>query len=287
MRKRAFLAGLGAALTAMPAIAQTAKTDVPRRMARTTRLFRAPQLYPNALAVDGGTVWIAQQKLKGIQAQGAHVPEQSGPEHVWQLDWSGKLLRTFSSGSEVTSGLAVGGGAIYVIANNEGDYPPPVTGVWTLDMRGNTHNVRQIPLGGGGCHGAQWHDGKLWIVANRLNAMIRIDPASWMAEFAIPIQHDTADTARWHDMTFDDAGFVWCVTGNKSAGYATGRQGLAKYDPVSGALLELVTLAPGSGDPHGLGFHDGAFVACDAGHHPGWPDQDGPDAGWIFRIDLI
>jgi hypothetical protein len=39
--------------------------------------------------------------------------------------------------------------------------------------------------------------------------------------------------------------------------------------------------------PAGLGFYKGVFIGCDAGHHPGWPDKDGPGAGWIFRIDPI
>jgi hypothetical protein len=36
-----------------------------------------------------------------------------------------------------------------------------------------------------------------------------------------------------------------------------------------------------------LGFHEGAFIGCDAGHHPGWPDKDGPGVGWIFRVEMI
>jgi hypothetical protein len=44
---------------------------------------------------------------------------------------------------------------------------------------------------------------------------------------------------------------------------------------------------PGSCDPHGLGFSKGALIGCDAGHHPGWPDKDGPGVGWIFRIEMI
>jgi len=47
-----------------------------------------------------------------------------------------------------------------------------------------------------------------------------------------------------------------------------------------------MTLIPGACDPHGLGFTKGVFIACDARHHPGWPDKDGPGAGWIFRIDI-
>ena len=48
------------------------------------------------------------------------------------MDWSGKVLETFSSASQVTSGLAVSDTALYVLANNETDYPPPYTGVHNL-----------------------------------------------------------------------------------------------------------------------------------------------------------
>lgn len=47
-----------------------------------------------------------------------------------------------------------------------------------------------------------------------------------------------------------------------------------------------MTLEPGSRHPHGLGFTKGVFIGCDAGHHSGCPDKDGPGAGWIFRIDV-
>jgi hypothetical protein len=88
-------------------------------------------------------------------------------------------------------------------------------------------------------------------------------------------------------MTFDDQGFIWLATASSSKSYAEGTQGLSKYDPKTGEVLEQVTLEPGSCDPHGLGFTKGAFIGCDAGHHPGWPDKDGPGAGWIFRIELV
>ena len=44
---------------------------------------------------------------------------------------------------------------------------------------------------------------------------------------------------------------------------------------------------PNSSDPHGLAMHDGALISCDAGIHPGWPNNDSPTSGWIFRIDFI
>ena len=122
-------------------------------------------------------------------------------------------------------------------------------------------------------------------MANRM--MIRVDPQSWTCDYAIRIRNDTPDTVRSHDMTFDDSGFIWLATANSSRSYAEGVQGLSKYDPKTGEVLEQVTLEPGSCDPHGLGFYKGAFIGCDAGHHPGWPDKDGPGVGWIFRIDIV
>ena len=44
---------------------------------------------------------------------------------------------------------------------------------------------------------------------------------------------------------------------------------------------------PNSCDPHGLAMHDGKLISCDAGIHPGWPNNDSPTAGWIFQIDLV
>jgi hypothetical protein len=122
------------------------------------------------------------------------------------MDWNGKVLKTYESASQVTSGLAVSKTSLYVIANNETDYPPPYTGMHNLDVAtGKTRWVEPIPLGGGGTHGAQWHDGKLWIIASRLNAMIRGDPESWTCDYALR-RNDPPDTVRSHDMTFDDQG---------------------------------------------------------------------------------
>jgi hypothetical protein len=260
--------------------------DVRHRMARAINLFKAPELYPNALAVmtdAPGGLWVAQQKLKGIQAQRYHVAEQPGPDQVFLLDWNGKLLKTLSSGSEVTSGLAYGDKCLWIVANNEADYPPPLTGVFQVDMSNKTLSVRQIPLGGGGTHGAQWHDGKLWILASRLNALIRVDPKTWMADYAISVVRDNDLLSGVHDFAFDDQGFIWIVMLNRSDGYAQSIHSLAKYDPKSGKLLELASMPRGTGFAHGLAYHDGAFYGCDAGH----PDHDSSNAGWIFRIDLV
>jgi hypothetical protein len=32
---------------------------------------------------------------------------------------------------------------------------------------------------------------------------------------------------------------------------------------------------------------NGKLISCDAGIHPGWPNNDSPTAGWIFQIDFV
>ncbi len=55
----------------------------------------------------------------------------------------------------------------------------------------------------------------------------------------------------------------------------------------SGRAVETVDVLRGSDDPHGFAFHDGQRHVCDAGIHPGWPNNDSPAAEWIFHIDFV
>jgi hypothetical protein len=156
-------------------------------------------------------------------------------------------------------------------------------------MNSKVVSHRQIPLGpandGGGCHGVMWNEGKLWIVANRIRGVLRVDPKTWEPEFMIPI-HQAPGRMRYHGVAWDN-GAIWQIVGNDSTSYAEGRPGLVKYDAATGKVLETVDFLPNSSDPHGLAMHDGALISCDAGIHPGWPNHDSPTSGWIFRIDLI
>ena len=261
------------------------KRDIPHRMVKTTRLFKSPPGYVNALAVAPEGLWLGQQKLSGTSAKRYGLPEPADKrEAAWLVDWNGKLLKTVQTNSRNTSGMAYGNGCVWMMANQEPQ------GVFQVDMNSKEISHRQIPLNlpgqdGGGSHGAQWHDGKLWIVANRPRLMLKVDPKTWMPEAAIPI-YTTPEQQRWHDMTFDGDGNIWMVTGNDSTRYNRGTPGLVKYDGKTGQVIMTCGFAPGSADPHGLEFHNGALVSCDAGIHPGWPNGDSPHAGWIFRIDF-
>ena len=280
--KREFLAGsFGAGLGAAYAqAASPAKT----RVAKTTKMFKSPAGFPNGLAATPEGLWIAEQKLSGAQAAAYHMAEpKSLSEAAWLVDWQGKLLKTVTTPSRNTSGMAVGGGCVWMCAN------APPEGVFQVDMNSRLVSHRQIPLGpasdGGGCHGAMWHEGKLWIAALRLRGILRVDPKTWEPEFLIPF-YQAPGTTRYHDIAWDN-GSIWQIIGNDSTKYAEGRPGLVRYDAATGKVLEIVEFAPNSSDPHGLAMHDGALIGCDAGIHPGWPNNDSPTSGWIFRIDLV
>ena len=285
MTKREFmLAGLGAglALGGKRALAQR-EDSAPRRVAKTTKLFKSPSGFPNAVDATPEGLWIAEQKMSGEQAKQYGVtPPKDLSEAAWLVDWKGKLLKTVMTPSRNTSGMAVGGGYVWMGAN------APPQGVFQVDMDGKVISHRQIPLGpadnGGGCHGVMWHEGKLWISALRLRGALRVDPKTWEPEFMIPF-YQGPNVSRYHATAWDN-GAIWQVTGNNSTSYAEGRPGLVKYDAATGRVLEIVDFAPGSCDPHGLTMHDGALISCDAGIHPNWPTNDSPTAGWIFRIDI-
>ncbi len=285
MTKREFvLAGLGAglALGGQRALAQR-ESSVPRRVAKTTKLFKSPSGFPNAVDVTSEGLWIAEQKMTGEQAKRYGVePAKDLAEAAWLVDWNGKLLKTVMTPSRNTSGMAVGGGYVWMGAN------AVPHGVFQVDMNSKLISHRQIPLGpadnGGGCHGVMWHEGKLWISALRLRGLLRVDAKTWEPEFYMPF-YQGPNVNRYHATAWDN-GTIWQVTGNDSKNFKEGRPGLVKYDAATGRVLEIVDFAPGSCDPHGLAMHNGSLISCDAGIHPGWPTNDSPTAGWIFRIDI-
>lgn len=300
MTKREFLSAAAAsgfalnsateALAQQVAAARNNRAPAPgptsTRKAKTTKLFKTPPGNPNGLAATAEGLWIAEQKLSGAQAVSYKLAEpKSLIENCWLVDWNGKIKKTITTNSRNTSGMAVGGGYVWMVAN------APPQGVFQVDMNSKEISHRQIPLGppndGGGSHGATWQDGKLWIAALRLRGNLRVDPKTWTPEFMIPF-YQAPERTRYHDITFDkDGTSIWQVVGNDCKRYADYKPCLARYDASTGKVLEVVDFLPGSCDPHGLAMYDGKLFGCDAGIHPGWANNDSPTAGWIFQIDFV
>ena len=236
-----------------PGAAAPAASPLPIRKTKTTPLFKSPEGYPNAIAVAPEGLWIAEQKS----------------DNACLVDWQGKLLKTVKTESKNTSGMGVGGGYVWMGAN------AAPNGIFQTDMNSKTIAHRQIPLGGGGCHGVEYVEGKIWIAALRLRGILRVDAKTWQPEFLIPYNVPRAHGTAW----VKDA--IWMVTGNEQGA------GLIKYEAETGRALERVQFSESDPDPHGLAWHDGALYSCDAGIHPGWPENKSPTHGYIFRIDLL
>ena len=63
------------------------KRPVPSRMAKTTKLFKSPQGFPNAIVVTSEGLWIGEQKMSGAEAAAYHLPEPTSfTEDAWLVD---------------------------------------------------------------------------------------------------------------------------------------------------------------------------------------------------------
>ena len=163
MNKREFLAasigaglGLGGGRQAFAQRASVAEMEtdrtapagnrrIPSRKAKTTKLFKSPPGFPNAIAVAPEGLWIAEQKLSGQQAVQYHLPEPKDlTENAWLVDWNGKLLKTVATQSRNTSGMAVGGGYVWMCAN------APPEGVFQVDMNSKQREPPPNPARPGG-----------------------------------------------------------------------------------------------------------------------------------------
>src|ERR1700704_4510950 len=113
LKRRDFLgialaAGSGAitpqALRAQEA-AGDAKYEAPTHKAKVEKLFKTPDRYPNALEAMPDGLWVGDQVS----------------ERVNKLDWqTGKVLEDFVAQAHNTSGLAVGGGFLWIGCNGAG-----------------------------------------------------------------------------------------------------------------------------------------------------------------------
>ena len=312
MDKRQFLAaGVGVTIgLAGPANAQTppkrAGTDdlgrtggeraapIPRTKARTTTMFLTPPSWPNAISYEEGKgFWVQEQR------------HDNAKEKAWLLDFkTGKVLHEVTTNCKDCSGMTYGDGYIWSGANggSERDHPtPPINGIFQTDMNSKQVSQRQLPFGpkddGGSCHGMGWEDGKIWAYANRMNAIIRINPKTWETDFIFPV---TNAVSRLHGITYDN-GLIWQVCGRqdpKVGGPEGYTPGLVKYDARTGRVIQLVEFVPGSCDMHDVVVYNGQLFGVDAGEHPGWPiderysrpgfpDLNSPSGGYVFKIDLI
>jgi sugar lactone lactonase YvrE len=254
MNRRESLAGFAAA-------GGIAASEPPARPAKVVKLFKSPDGHPNGLETSTEGLWIGEQITDR-----AHL-----------VDWNGKLIRSVETDSSNTSGIAYGGGYLWMAANGKALWRPvrptdATTGeiIQADPATGKTVARHRVP-GGGGVHGLTFAEGKLWITSLRIAKLSQVDPADFRLVHQIPVQLTCA-----HGLAWDPPG-IWCMFSNDRV--------IQKLDARDGRVLEVIRLSAADPDPHGMCMYQGKLYYCDAGIGPGGTSNRSPWAGYICRID--
>lgn len=270
MKRREFIRAVPAWIAATAIARDTWAQDtskapkVPTRQAKVERLYKAPDIHPNALEAAPDGLWIGDQVS----------------ERVFKVDWqTGKVLHEIQTESHNTSGLALGGGHLWLNANGgvSGRRPPRPTDkpfgeiIQADPQTGKTIKVFDPPWGG--VHGNVYVEQTqtLWSVALNINALAELDPKDNLRVLRIiPVRGDRPHGLDW------DNGAIWCLF--------AGDRLIQKLDANTGRVLEIVKLSPTTDpDPHGMCIHDSYMYYCDAGLTAPGP---GSEPAMVCRFEM-
>jgi hypothetical protein len=265
---------MGAALVAGVAVAQDSEApkpagaaDAPTRKAKVVKVFKGPDAHPNALEATADALWLAGQVS----------------EIAYKIDWkTHKVLHQVQTESHNTSGMAVGGGYLWMSANggvsNRRSPRPtdfPYDEIVQCDLETGKTIRRYRPPWPGGSHGIVWVEQTktLWVTAVGLRTLAELDTKdNFRILRMVPVRYNRVHGIDW------DNGAIWVMF---SSDYL-----IHKLDANTGKVLEVVTLTKGQDpDPHGMCLHEGHLYYCDAGFPVGSNVSNDPDSGWICRID--
>jgi hypothetical protein len=264
MRRRDFVGGaLAAGLASAQEESPRPKKAIPTSTAKVTRLFRSPDQHPNALEATNDGLWIGDQVSESVN----------------KVDWkTGKVLLSFPTEAHNTSGLAVGGGYVWIgcnggVSNRRPARPhdKPTAEILQADMKtGKTVKFHEMPWVNG-IHGLTYVEAtkSLWAVAPSLEVIVELDPKDMRIIHMLPVKGD-----RSHGIDYEN-GMLWVII--------AGEREVQKLDAKTGKVLEILKIAAADPDPHGLALHDGGLYYCDAGLTA---TSAGSAAGYICRIDL-
>jgi streptogramin lyase len=276
MHRRDFLgtaAAAGAGLLAAPKLdaqeEQRAAAKTPTYAPKIELLYKSPDRYPNALEAAPDGLWVGDQVS----------------ERINKLDWkTGKVLEDFIGEAHNTSGLAVGGGYIWIGCNGAGtaaqlrEFKRPFDRdygeVVQLDMKGKQVKAYRA-VWNSGVHGTVWvnETGKLWTVAPSIELAVEMDPKDNLRiTRMVPIGGGTP-----HGIDFYDGG-LWIL--------AAADRLVRKHDPNNGRVLEIWQFGPEDPDPHGMCLHEGHVYFTDAGLGGGRKPSAGTKPQTIFRFPI-
>jgi streptogramin lyase len=275
IKRRDFLGGaaaVGAMMTQRTLWAQEGsakKMETPTYKAKIEKLFKTPDRYPNALETTPEALWVGDQVS----------------ERINKLDWkTGKVLDDFVAEAHNTSGIAVGGGFLWIGCNGAGTaaskrkfdrpFDRQYGEIVKCDMK-TGKQIKGYKSPWGATHGTAWaHDTeKLWVAAPAQKLAMELDPKDDLRILRIvSLNMDTPHGIEWYQ------GKLWVLA-------AAGRV-LHKIDPDSAKILEVYTLEPTDPDPHGMCIKDDYVYYCDAGLGGGRTPSPGTSPQLICRFPL-
>ena len=208
---------------------------VPTYKIKVELLWKSPDRYPNALETAPDGLWVGDQVS----------------ERVNKLDWkTGKVLEDFVAESHNMSGLAVGGGYLWIGCNGSGtaaslrEFKRPFDKSYgeivQCDMK-TGKQVKGYRTPWGGVHGTAYNrqTDKVWAVAPGLGFLAEMDPKDDLRILRmVPIRQNVP-----HGLDFyEDA--IWVIDGADRL--------VQKLDAESGRVQEVWTFGPDDPDPHGM-----------------------------------
>jgi hypothetical protein len=240
----------------------------PTFQAKVEKLFKSPDRYPNALEATPEALWVGDQVS----------------ERVLKMDWNtGKVLEDFVAEAHNTSGLAVGGGYLWIGCNGAGTaaanrpFNRPTDKsygeVVKCDMK-TGKQVKAYRTPWGGTHGTVYErtTDKLWVVDPGHQLAVEMDPKDDLRILRmISVGGGTPHGIEIYD------GAIWIM--------AAADRLVRKVD-YSGKVQEIWTLGPNDPDPHGMCIHNGFVYYCDAGLGGGRTPSPGTVPQIICRFPL-
>ena len=256
------------ALDAAPAQGGGNAPKIPTYQPKIELLYKSPDRYPNALEAAPDGLWVGDQVS----------------ERINKLDWkTGKVLEDFIGEAHNTSGIAVGGGHIWVGCNGSGtaaslrEFNRPFDKnygeIVQLDMKGKQVKGFRTPWGG--VHGTVYNrdTDKLWAVAPGLGFLAEMDPKDDLRILRmVTIRMNVPHGVEWYD------GSLWVID-------AADRL-VQRIDSASGRVQEVWKFAPNDPDPHGMCIHEGHVYFTDAGLGGGRKPSVGTKPQMIFRFPI-
>ena len=181
--------------------------------------------------------------------EGLFVMDQM-TDNVYVVDETGKLLRTIATPTANGSGITVGGGYLWTASNGSAGARPrrstdtDLGYIYKLDLNTGEAVDRFRTPDGGGIHGIEWDDGKIWVTAFNPLAIYLMDPSD---NYNI-VHRIEVELTRLHGLARVSDG-LWCAHTTDNV--------IVKYDVETGAEKERITMDPEDAFIHGLSIKDG------------------------------